>query len=350
MGMKRKTVSGLVGSMIAAISSLTLIAGMAAAPATAMDLELEVVSASGGHPQERGGISVRLVDIPSDAQEDPRARSYIVDRLPPGTTIERRIEVENTTPETQTVRIYPGAATIEEGSFQWGEDPSKNELTSWISLEQDEVELQPGEAEMVMTTIDVPEDAPEAEQYAVIWAEMRGETNEETNVIQASRAGVRVYLSVGPGNGKPADFEIAAVTASRSTEGSPQVVASVTNTGGRAVDVTGELSLSGGPGGTSAGPFELTQPTSLKPGGQGEVVFTLDPGIPNGPWEADLMLESGLVNHESSANLTFPEEGEAAPAEAETAVPWGIIITAGALLLAAAAAALVLRRRRAKGS
>ena len=57
-----------------------------------------------------GGISIRLMDIPEATQTDPRARSYIVDNLPPGSTIERRVEVQNTTPDRQSVAVYASAA------------------------------------------------------------------------------------------------------------------------------------------------------------------------------------------------------------------------------------------------
>jgi len=43
-----------------------------------------------------GGIGLRLVDVPVSASDDPRAQLYIVEHLAPGTVIERRIEVSNT--------------------------------------------------------------------------------------------------------------------------------------------------------------------------------------------------------------------------------------------------------------
>ena len=54
-----------------------------------------------------------------------------------------------------------------------------------------------------------------------------------------------------------ADFAIGAVTASRGQGGNPQLSAQVANTGGRALDITGELRLTGG---LSAGPFSPQKP------------------------------------------------------------------------------------------
>jgi LPXTG-motif cell wall-anchored protein len=38
----------------------------------------------------------------------------------------------------------------------------------------------------------------------------------------------------------------------------------------------------------------------------------MDPQLPNGPWEAKLRLESGLVEHVATAPITFPEVGRQA--------------------------------------
>ncbi|MET7564626.1 hypothetical protein ABZS95_31325 [Streptomyces sp. NPDC005479] len=65
----------------------------------------------------QGSVGVRLVDIPVELADDPRARHYIVDNLRPGTTVRRRIEVLNTTDSTLRVEVYPAAAIITHGSF-----------------------------------------------------------------------------------------------------------------------------------------------------------------------------------------------------------------------------------------
>jgi hypothetical protein len=259
----------------------------------------QLASASTPPLPQSSGIGIRLLDVPAATQHDPRARSYIVDRLAPGTGIDRRIQVQNNSAAAQSVRIYAGAAQIQEGSFVGDNDPSVNELTTWTSVDRPQVELPPGESADVLVTIDVPADASEAEQYAAVWAEVRSAPAEGTNVVQASRVGIRIYLSVGPGNGAPADFRIASITAARDAKGNPQVSAVVINTGGRALDIAGDLTLSKGPGGISAGPFGAQKALTLAPGREGTVVTTLDPALPNGPWNAQQHLNSGLVEHEA---------------------------------------------------
>lgn len=298
---------------------------------------------------QSGGIGIRLLDIPAATQDDPRAQSYIVDHLPPGTEIQRRVRVENTSDTVQSIRMYAGAADIQDGAFVMLSDPADNELTAWTSIDPQQLKLAPAETSDVMVTIAVPEDAAEAEHYAVVWAEVRSTSAEGSNVIQASRVGVRIYLSVGPGNGPPMDFTVTSLTASRDADGSPRVTALVTNIGGRALDVSGELALTDGPGGVSAGPFQVEQATTIEPGGTGEVPVILNSELPNGPWDAALKLKSGLEEREAEAELTFPDVGQdpaVEPVKAETLWPQ---IAVGSVLLIAVLAVIVwlLRRRRA---
>ena len=295
--------------------------------------------------REPAGIGVRLLDIPAATQNDPRARIYIVDHLAPGIQIQRRIQVQNNSNSAQSVHIYPGAATINNGIFVGRNNAAVNDLTTWTTIAQPQLKLRAGEAADVMVTINVPPDAPESEQYAVVWAEVRSAPAEGTNIVQASRAGIRIYLSVGPGNEAPADFSITSLTAARDVHGSPTVTTLVTNTGGRALDITGELTLAEGPAGLSAGPFPLQLSTTIPPGDHQNVVFTLDAELPNGPWDAQLKLKSGLVEREAVATITFPDagQGEAVTPRAQAPLLW-IVLGAGVLPIAVAMQWWVRRR------
>src|SRR5437762_204087 len=74
-------------------------------------------------------------------------------------------------------------------------------------------------------------------------------------ITQVSRVGIRLYISVGAGGPPAAAFTIDTLTAQRSADGAPTVVAAVQNTGGRALDMNGSMELRNGPGGLSAGPY-----------------------------------------------------------------------------------------------
>lgn len=335
------------------ILSLLLLALAPMTPAIASDVRLPLGVVTASPTPEPGGLSVRLLDIPANTKDDPRTRAYIVDRLAPGTEIRRRIQVENNTGAPQSVRLYPGAAHIQDGTFIGDAAETKNELTSWITLEQQQLNnLAPGSSADVLTTIRVPNDAPEGEQYGAIWAEMRSTTDETSKggITQVNRVGIRIYLSVGPGNGKPADFSIASLTAVRDSEGKPQLSATVTNTGGRALDILGDLTLNGGPGGLSAGPFSVQKASTIAPGKAQNVVFSLPVEIPNGPWNAKVQLRSGLLEHEATAPVTFPDNGSMTPPaavqEQDTALPFIMGVALAATLALAIAAVLIRRHRR----
>ncbi|MHA6694662.1 COG1361 family protein [Homoserinimonas sp. A520] len=296
---------------------------------------------------DESGIGIRLLDVPAATQDNPRARSYIIDNLPPGTTIERRVQVQNNTTSNHSVQVYAGAAKIEGNAFHGEDGAAQNELTTWISVDRPQLDMAPGESADVLVTIAVPQDAPEGEQYAAIWAEVRSESAEGSNIVSASRAGVRVYLSVGPGNGPPADFTIESLTANRNADGDPELVATVTNTGGRAVDISGELILEGGPGGLTAGPFSLDESSTIAPGKTGNVTVTMDKDVPNGPWSATLKLKSGLIEHEATADITFPEAGAGETVTPDSSNTLMLMFGIGAvLIIAAATAILALRQRR----
>lgn len=326
--------------------SIMLFVFIPAAPALADNRPGAGYASLQSSPGEEPGIGLRLLDAPAKTQSDPRARSYIVDHLNPGSVIERRIQVRNGTDTTQNLRFYPSAASVKDNAFIGAPGETPNELTTWISVDHPTVSLAPGASANVLVTVDVPRDAPETEQYAVVWAEVQSAGDSAGGVVNAGRVGIRVYLSVGPGNGPATDFTIDTLTPGRNPEGSPELTTTVTNTGGRALDITGSLTLTGGPGGLSAGPNPIDKGTTIAPGASAPVSITLPPELPNGPWTADLTLESGLVSHEATAEITFPETGQgtAVSPDQGPGIVWVAAGTAG-LVLIIVSLILWLRRR-----
>lgn len=312
-----------------------------------------VPASSGAQPSgspETGGVGIRLLEAPASLQDDPRAQAYIIDNLPPGSEITRRIEIGNSSSVDRNISLYPAAASIadDESGFQVADDRAVNELTTWMSVVPAEVRLAPNETVEAKVTIKVPKDAPEGEQYAVVWAQTVVDQG-GPGIQNVSRAGIRTYLSVGAGNGPPADFDIRELTAQRAETGAPEVVATVTNTGGRALDPRGTLNLTGGPGGISTAPVSGSG-GSIAPGKTGTVTFALDPAIPAGPWEASVEVSSGLVKHTSQGTLTFPDEGSVNASTNSSGggiSAWVWVALAAVLVLAIAiAVVLVLRRRK----
>ncbi|WP_205684074.1 hypothetical protein [Cryobacterium aureum] len=318
----------------------TLVVISAVAPGAA-----EIASAAGATPAPSDGIGLRLVEIPVNAADDPRAQKYIVDHVAPGTLIHRTIEVSNGSDSSAHISLYPGAASVQDGAFLATEGHTPNELSSWTSITPAEIDLARAGAQTATVTIAVPADAAPGEQYALIWAEAR--SSADAGVVAVNRVGIRVYLSIGSGAAPAADFTVDSLAAARADNGQPMVIASVHNTGGRALDLSGTLELLAGPGGLSAGPFPVNLNTTVAVGDTEPVTVELATEIPNGPWMATITLGSGLLERTVEASITFPRSGTAAAVPAhEPIVIWPYLTLAGFILVGATVLLLVRRQRR----
>lgn len=292
-----------------------------------------------------GTIGIRIGDVADDPNQDPRARIYIVDHVPPGGTLTRDVTISNGTDQTQDVDVYAGPAEIDDGVFAVADKGVTSALSSWVDVGPSPVVIDSGQEAVVPVTITVPADAPEGEFYGVVWAAVATGTD-SNGITSISRVGVRIYLSVGEGNGPPADFTISDLTAQRGPDGTAAVVAHVNNTGGRAVDLSGSLELTGGPGGLSA-PTVESEVATVAPGSDGRVVFELpdSAALPDGPWTAQVQLASGFNSDAKSAQVSFLDGNVDT---SDGSLPWPTIlgVLAGVVILLAIAAAVVRRLAR----
>jgi hypothetical protein len=173
----------------------------------------------------------------------------------------------------------------------------------------------------------------------------------KTGILLVERVGVRIYLDVGGKNAPGPNFSINSLTAQRAADGHPRVLAQIHNTGGRALDLSGTLSLSHGPGALSAGPFAAVLGTTLAPGDTENITVDLDKQLPDGPWQADLVVRSGLVEKSARATITFPHSPGTGPAvrikkAASSVLVYALPLSGGAGLVLLIGLAIVLRRRK----
>jgi hypothetical protein len=320
------------------LSALMLVAAVLAAATGALTRPAQ--AAAGPRP---GSFGIRLVDVPSDEADNPRALRYIIDRLHPGTIIHRRILVANLGPTAARITVYPDAATISGGSFIGDAGETRSDLTTWITTNKHTVVLGPHANTMVNVTIRVPRDASSGERYGVIWTQETSRLQHRSGlaITEVNRVGVRIYLSVGPGGAPPSNFVVTSLTTTRSAHGQPVVIAHIHNTGGRALDISGYLKLSGGPGGLTAGPYKIADDITIAPGQSEPMEIVLSQRLPDGPWLAQTDLVSGLTERHAEATIQFPGYG------ARTAIS-DYLITGGILLiiLAMIATAWLVRRNR----
>ncbi|MET3861730.1 hypothetical protein ABIE38_002666 [Dietzia sp. 2505] len=339
-----------------------------------------------------GTIAIGLRGAPTEPGDDPRARRYIVDHLRAGATTTRRLEVSNNTDSPQRIEVYPGPAALQGGSFLPAAPGHTSALTRWIRVDRPVLHLQPGASAEVIATISVPAEAPDAEQYGVIWASHTsaapggsatgpgtgsvgsagsvgsvgsavgslgsagssggGSGSHEVGLDKISRVGVRVYLSTGAGDAPGSGFEIADLRPAWTALGVAAVLATVSNTGQRAVDVAGTLDLTGGPGGLSSPPI-AAEPVTIAPGETAEVRFPLsaDLPVPAGVWNATVALASGAEKQTRAQDIAIspPDNGaasdESTSAASATVRPLGAGVALVSLLAALLLWFLVHRRR-----
>jgi hypothetical protein len=311
---------------------------LAAAPANASARRAPV-----RQPAAIASIGLRLVDVPVAARNDPRAQVYLVDHLAPGTVIHRRIEVSNTSTSPVHVVLYPAAANIAPGSFLGAAGHTRNELSTWTSVRPSASDVGADGRVTATVTVVVPRGAAPGERYGVVWAEARSTPAGGIGTTQVNRVGIRQYVSVGQGGAPASNFAIESLTAKRSPDGRPTILAAVHNTGGRALDLSGALQLSDGPGRLRAGPFPATLGVTLAIGATEPVTIPLDMRLPAGPWDAQITLHSGLVARTARATITFPNAGASAPVRTTSnGRTWSFLAIGGlATLLVGATAGLL---------
>lgn len=329
------------------LMAATLVAAIAALTPTAH------ASTRANTDDPAGGFGIRLLDVPVSEADNPRAMQYVIDHLMPGTTIRRRVEVWNKSESSLHVKMYPDAAHIADGSFTGDDGRTVSDLTTWTTLNEDSLDLPPGARAADTVTISVPDDAAPGERYAVIWAEV--DTPGTSGVILANRVGTRIYLSVGGHNPPPSNFTVDTLTAQRDLSGRALVQAMVHNTGGRAIDLSGGLTLTEVSGALSAGPYPARLGTTLAPGQSEPVTIPVTDPVGAGPWKAKVELKSGLLDETYQAQITFPNSaGSAVPAAAQRALHGSsdhLTLALGSGLAAAllAVAALTYHRHRRSG-
>jgi hypothetical protein len=292
------------------------------------------------------GLSIRQLDVDPSRDDGGRAARYVTDHVEPGEVLDRRVELSNATEAPLTVRLYAADAAVEDG-WAVSDGRGTGELASWLTVEPSEVTLAPGVRTRARFRIAVPADATAGERYAALVAEAVS----VGDALVVPRVELRVYLSVGGPEEPPTDFLIDELTPGRDEDGTAVVVLGVDNTGGRVVDLVGELELTDGPGGARAGPFTVEAPTTLAPERFGAITVVLGPGLPDGPWRAVATLRSGAVERQAEARIVLPEAGVWEAVAASPTTDRGLLVpgAAGLLLLSGCLVLLAWWQRRPLG-
>ncbi len=110
------------------------------------------------------------------------------------------VVVENKGSNKLGIKIYPvDALTTSDGAFALeNEDEEKDTIGQWVTLDKYEIDLEPGQKEIIPFTISVPEDASPGEHIGGIIMENK-ELVEGNQLNVKTRVGVRIYQTV-PGD------------------------------------------------------------------------------------------------------------------------------------------------------
>jgi hypothetical protein len=308
-----------------------------------------VVGSTSGSPSaeasaDPGSIGVRLIAAPGPTSDNPTALDYIIEQMGPGTTVTRAIEVSNTSDRAQRISVYAAGADVVRGEFEFDSGHDRNDLSSWTSVNRDTVDLVSGGQAQVTVSIRVPASASAGERDAVVWAEASAPAPTGTGIELVNRDGVRMYVGVGPGGLAPPEFTIGNVTGTRSATGLPLVTTYVHNVGRSPFAINGTVGLTGGPGGSQAGPVPATLDRILAPGASEPVTARFGPTLPRGPWRGTVTLTSGTTEISKAGSVTFT-------ARAAERSGWSTPVTVGIILLvfvAGSSVALLTARRRAR--
>lgn len=276
-----------------------------------------------------GSVSIEVADAPT-SNDDPRSGHYIVDQVVPGATLEREVRVTNAGDAATTVDLSVGGMRIIDNAivFVDAADGDQGALETWANLPRRRLELGPHESVIADIAVIVPAEADAGEHYGVVWGARR-----DGDVV--NRVGVRMYVAVSDGDPLPTSFSLDLVALSRE-----RADITITNTGSRAIEPTGSVTVDGAQA-------QLEPGWTLLPGDSAELGASFDPDELRSQDRArvEVSLSANGVDHREAALAPLPTATDARgrpvelvpdrPSRALQAAVGGSAVVASLLVLAA---------------
>lgn len=252
-------------------------------------ITVSAVEVGAQQTDEAGQVGFGIRPVTANPLE-PMSFGFFVNSIEPGDEVAEHARVfnEGSDPIRLLIHVTDATTAINGGTaFGSGAEP-QTQAASWISLDVSELELQPGENQIIEFAIDVPEDAEPGEYIAGLVVQAKPEDIENSeddgtqfgvNVIY--RVGVAVVIDVpGPRvtNLIVADLHIRDIT----DEGTLLSVV-VENTGNVMVRGTGSFTVTSG-GGDAIAILPITIDTVL-PGDLGLFLIPYPEILPDGDYQ-----------------------------------------------------------------
>jgi hypothetical protein len=259
--------------------------------------------------------------------------------VPEGGTVTRVVNLENAGDEPVCLNVYAMDFTVgQDGAYLFSEPGHQTySCTQWISIDQSDLSLAPGETRSVELTVIVPDRVEPGGHYAAVFFEQSGDTGEGTSVVVGARMACLVYVTV-PGV-TDADIttavEILHLTVPGWIKGGPVRAGAVVRNSGNVHLTVAAKAYVADLRGTHIGDVDLGQVIIL-PGGERLFEGTWDDLPLFGRFRATVVIgyhdEHGrLVNKEASADFQV--------------VPWKVIMAVGLPLCILGLAILIVARR-----
>ena len=130
---------------------------------------------------------------------NPRSESIFVYELEPNTTITDAVEIINNSDETKTISVYAvDSVRSSDGAFACAQKADVPVgVGTWITLESEEVTIDPASSQDVAFTLTVPRTASAGEQNGCIAIQdMTAQQSSNDGVVLSFRSAIRVAVTV----------------------------------------------------------------------------------------------------------------------------------------------------------
>ncbi|MBI5072007.1 LysM peptidoglycan-binding domain-containing protein [Candidatus Falkowbacteria bacterium] len=174
--------------------------------------------------------------------DNPRTESIFVHTLEPGDVQEEGVRMVNNSAERKTMLVYAVDSTPSTGgAFACAQKSEiSDDVGAWITLEKEEVTLEPGTNELVPFTIRVPQNASVGEHNGcIVMQEKKEKAQDQSGVSLSFRTGLRVAITI-PGE-LTRKLELVGFTVTKGKDGGFLLHPQVKNLGNVSIDADAQV-------------------------------------------------------------------------------------------------------------